>query len=46
MVQSTVASNETFNDKEALQQPDKIEFIKAMINEVDDHETKKNGRKF
>jgi hypothetical protein len=42
MAQSTVASNETFNYKEALQQPDKIEFIKAMINEVDDHETRKH----
>jgi hypothetical protein len=42
LAQSTVASNETFNYKEALQQPDKIEFIKAMINEVDDHKTRKH----
>jgi hypothetical protein len=42
MAQSTVASNETFNYKEALQQPDKIEFIKAMINEVANHETRKH----
>jgi hypothetical protein len=39
LAQSSVASNETFNYKEALQQSDKIEFVKAMVHEVDDHET-------
>ena len=39
LAQSSVASNETFNYKEALQQSDKIEFIKAMINEVNKQET-------
>jgi hypothetical protein len=38
LAQSSVASNETFNYKEALQQSDKIEFVKAMVHEVDDHE--------
>jgi hypothetical protein len=33
-----VASNETFNYKEALQQPDYHDFVKAMIHEVDNHE--------
>ena len=42
LAQSSVASNETFNYKEALQQSDKIDFIKAMINEVDDHKTRKH----
>ena len=42
LAQSSVASNETFNYKEALQQPDKIEFVKAMVHEVDDHETQKH----
>jgi hypothetical protein len=38
LAQSSVASNETFNYKEALQQPDYHDFVKAMIHEVDDHE--------
>ncbi len=38
LAQSSVASNETFNYKEALKQSDKIEFVKAMVHEVDDHE--------
>jgi hypothetical protein len=42
LAQSSVASNETFNYKEALQQSDKIEFVKAMVHEVDDHETQKH----
>jgi predicted Zn-ribbon and HTH transcriptional regulator len=42
LAQSSVTSNETFNYKEALQQSDKIEFIKAMVHEVDDHETRKH----
>ena len=42
LAQSSVASNETFNYKEALQQSDKIEFVKAMVHEVDDHETRKH----
>jgi hypothetical protein len=33
-----VASNETFNYKEALQQSDYHDFVKVMIHEVDDHE--------
>jgi hypothetical protein len=42
LAQSSVASNETFNYKEALQQSDKIEFVKAMVHEVDDHESRKH----
>jgi hypothetical protein len=38
LAQSSLASNETFNYKEALQQSDRIKFIKAMMQEVDDHE--------
>ena len=38
LVQASLASNETFDYKEALQQSDKIEFIKAMVHEVEDHE--------
>ena len=38
LAQSSVASNETFNYKEALQQADYHDFVKAMIHEVDDHE--------
>ena len=38
LAQSSVAPNKTFNYKEALQQSDKIEFVKAMIHEVIKHE--------
>jgi hypothetical protein len=37
-----MASNKTFNYKEALQQSDKIKFVKAMIHEVNDHKTQKH----
>jgi hypothetical protein len=39
LVQSSTASNETFNYKQALQEPDYHEFVKSMVNEVDDHES-------
>jgi hypothetical protein len=35
---SALASNETFTYKQAMQQDDYRDFIKAMITEVDDHE--------
>ncbi len=41
-MQSSVVLNETFNYKEALQQSDKIEFVKAMMHKVNDHETQKH----
>jgi hypothetical protein len=34
-----MASNETFNYKQALQEPDYHEFVKAMVNKIDDHES-------
>ena len=34
-----MASNETFNYKQALQEPDYHKFVKAMVNKVDDHES-------
>jgi hypothetical protein len=40
LVQSSTALNETFNYKQALQEPDYHEFVKAMVNEVDDHESR------
>jgi hypothetical protein len=40
LVQSSMASNETFNYKQALQEPDYLEFVKAMVNEVDDNESR------
>jgi hypothetical protein len=36
---SSTASNETFNYKQALQEADYHEFVKAMIHEVDNHES-------
>ncbi len=42
LTQSSAALNETFNYKEALHQSDKIEFIKAMVHEVDNHKTRKH----
>ena len=39
LVQSSTALNEMFNYKQALQEPDYHEFVKAMVNEVDDHES-------
>jgi hypothetical protein len=37
-----MALNETFNYKEALQQSDYHEFVKAMVHKVNDHETQNN----
>ncbi len=37
LAQSSEASNETFTSKQALQQPNYHEFVKAMVNEVNDH---------
>jgi hypothetical protein len=39
LAQSSMASNEMFNYKQALQEPDYHEFVKAMVNKVDDHES-------
>jgi hypothetical protein len=38
LAQASVASNETFTYKQAMQEKDYIEFVKAMVKEVDDHE--------
>jgi hypothetical protein len=40
LAQSSIASNETFNYNQALKQADFCEFIQAMINEVNDHESR------
>ncbi len=37
---SSEASNETFTYKQALQEPDYHDFIKAMVQEVEDHESR------
>ena len=37
LAQSSTALNETFNYKQALQELDYHEFVKAMVNEVSDH---------
>jgi hypothetical protein len=42
LAQSSAALNETFTYKEALQQSDKIEFVKVMIHEVNEHETRQH----
>jgi hypothetical protein len=42
LVQSSVVLNKTFNYKEALQQSDKIEFVKEMLNEVNYPEMQKH----
>jgi hypothetical protein len=39
LAQSSMALNETFNYKQALQEPDYHEFAKAMVNKVGDHES-------
>jgi hypothetical protein len=38
LAQASVASNETFTYKQAMREKDYIEFVKAMVKEVDDHE--------
>ncbi len=40
LAQSSTALNETFNYKQALQEPDYHKFVKAMVNEVGDHESR------
>jgi hypothetical protein len=42
LAQASIASNETFNYKEAMQQSDYHDFIKAMVHEVDNHETRQH----
>ncbi len=39
LAQSSMALNEMFNYKQALQEPDYHDFVKAMANKVDDHES-------
>ncbi len=39
LTQSSPASNETFNYKQALQEPDYHKFVKVMVNKIDDHES-------
>ena len=38
LAQASIASNETFTYKQAICQKDYIEFAKAMVKEVYDHE--------
>ena len=40
LAQKSIASNETFSYNQALKQDDFCEFIKAMIVEVSDHESR------
>jgi hypothetical protein len=40
VAQSSIASNETFTYKEAMRESDYHEFVKAMVKEVDDHESR------
>jgi hypothetical protein len=40
LAQSSTASNETFNYKQALQEPDYHEFMQFVVNKVDDHESR------
>jgi hypothetical protein len=40
LVQSSIASNETFNYNQALKQADFCKFIQAMIDEINDHEVR------
>ena len=38
MTVAAEASNEVFTYRDALKQPDRVEFIKAMVKEIEDHE--------
>ena len=38
----TSSDNDTYTFKEMLQQKDRVEFIKAMQIEIQDHENKQN----
>jgi len=40
LAHSSEASNETFTYTQALQEPDYHDFIKAMVHEVEDHESR------
>ncbi len=40
MAQLSIASNNTFIYKEAMHESDYHEFVKAMVKEVDDHESR------
>jgi hypothetical protein len=40
VAQSSIASNKTFTYKEAMLETDYHEFVKAMVKEVDDHESR------
>ena len=43
---STLSDNETYTFKEMLQQPDKNDFIMAMIKEIQDHENREHWSLF
>ena len=43
---SSTTDNEAYSFKEMLQQPDKSEFIKAMLDEIQDHENRKHWQLF
>jgi len=43
---STLSDNETYTFKEMLQQPDKNEFILAMMKEIQDHENREHWSLF
>ncbi len=40
LAQSSMALNEMFNYKQVLHKPDYHEFVKSMVNKVDDHESR------
>jgi hypothetical protein len=40
MAQVSVASNKTFTYKQAMRKKDYHKFVKAMINEVNDHKNR------
>jgi len=40
MAQSSIASNKTFTYKEAMRKSDYHELVKAMVNKVEDHESR------
>ncbi len=43
LAQSSVVLNKSYNYQEALQQSDKIEFVKAIIHKVNEHERRQIG---
>ncbi len=41
---TALADNECYTYRDAMKQPDRADFVRAMVKEVDDHETREHRK--